>query len=111
MIYFLRSLGMMVGDPSHRNEKGKKYEPTSGVQQRSLETKLVIPSRPHLCASIQHFLINTKQFTLARKENFLLRCSPTQSIFSGFFQDLRVSRKILTSDKRIGTAIGKKSGM
>lgn len=49
--------------------------------------------------------------TLARKEGFLLRCSPAQSVFSGFFQDLRLSRKILTRDRRMGTAIGRKSGM
>lgn len=48
---------------------------------------------------------------LARKEGFLLRCCPAQSVFSGFFQDLRVSRKILTRDRRMGTAIGRKSGI
>lgn len=48
---------------------------------------------------------------LARKNSFLLRCCPAQSIFSGFFQDLRVSRKILTRDRRMGTAIGRKSGI
>lgn len=48
----------------------------------------------------------------ARKEGFLLRfCCPAQSLFSGFFQDLRVSRKILTRDRRMGTAIGRKSGI
>lgn len=55
--------------------------------------------------------LNLTTPTVARKGTFLLRCCPTQSIFSGFFQDLRVSRKILTRDRRMGTAIGRKSGM
>lgn len=55
--------------------------------------------------------LNLTPPTLAGKEGFLLRCCPAQSIFSGFFQDLRVSRKILTKDRRIGTAIGRKSGI
>lgn len=55
--------------------------------------------------------LNLTTLILTRKEGFLLRCCPAQSIFSGFFQDLRVSRKILNRDKRMGTAIGRKSGM
>lgn len=55
--------------------------------------------------------LNLTPPTLARRKGFLLRCCPAQSIFSGFFQDLRVSRKILIRDRRMGTAIGRKSGM
>lgn len=48
---------------------------------------------------------------LARKEGFLLRLHPAQSVLTGFLQDSWVSRKILARDRMMGTAIGRKSGM
>lgn len=71
-------------------------------QQRRLESFMAGPI---------YVLLNLTPPTQAKKKGFLLRCCPAQSIFSGFFQDLRVSRKILTKDRRIGTAIGRKSGI
>lgn len=108
MVHLLR---MEVGNLSQRNGKGRQDEPI-------LECYILVAAEATEEAGDKSFTagptyvpLNLTSPTLARKKGFLLRCCPAQSIFSGFFQDLRVSRKILTRDRRMGTAIGRKSGM
>lgn len=104
-------LKMGVGPLSQRNGKRRKDEPI--VECYTLvagEATEEAGDRSFMAGPISVPLDLTPP-TSARKEGFLLRCSPVQSIFSGFFQDLRLSRKILTRDRRMGTAIGRKSGM
>ena len=55
--------------------------------------------------------LNLTSPALARREGFLLRRCQAQSILTGLFQDSWISRKILTRDRTMGTAIGRKSGM
>lgn len=55
--------------------------------------------------------LNLASPALARREGFLLRRCPAQSILTGFFQDSWISRKILTREMTMGTAIGRNSGM
>lgn len=101
------------GGLSQGNGKGRKDEPileccTLVAGEPLVETGdkyLSHSGRPHVRASQS----NTAH--LGQKEGFLWRSCPAQSVFSGFFQDLWVSRKILTRDRRMGTAIGRKSGM
>lgn len=88
---------------------------TSGPEERSVTLggwrgnrggwRQFILRRPH------HMPLDLASPAPARKEGFLLRCCPAQSILTGFLQDSWTSRKILTRDRMMGTAIGRKSGM
>lgn len=106
-------LKMGVGPLSQRNGKRRKDENEPIVECYTLvagEATEEAGDRSFRAGPI-YVPLDLTPPTLARKEGFLLRCSPAQSVFSGFFQDLRLSRKILTRDRRMGTAIGRKSGM
>lgn len=69
-----------------------------------LESQSVPPRSP-----IHVPLLNPPR--LGQKRGFLLKCRPAQSVFSDLFQFFRVSRKILARECRMGTAMGRKSGM
>lgn len=108
MMHLLR---MGVGHLSQRHGKRTKDEPILECYTLVTgEATEEVGDRSFIAGPI-YVPLNLTPPTLARKEGFLLRCCPAQSIFSGFFQDLRVSRKILTRDRRMGTAIGRKRGM